>query len=113
MSWVEFFQNATRLVNKKINSKAMIVNFAPDYFSNLTKVVQEYNKTSDGKMYVYLRDPLDMVHLYNARILKTKLTHNNLFFQLIKIILFQQILNFMFHHWETFKIETFKTVTEN
>ncbi|KYM76847.1 Endothelin-converting enzyme 1 [Atta colombica] len=32
MSWVEFFQNATRLVNKKINSKAMIVNYAPEYF---------------------------------------------------------------------------------
>lgn len=63
MSWVEFFQNATRLVNKKINSKAMIVNFAPDYFINLTKVVQEYNKTANGKMYVYLRDASDMARL--------------------------------------------------
>ncbi|XP_011875203.1 PREDICTED: endothelin-converting enzyme 1 isoform X1 [Vollenhovia emeryi] len=50
MSWVEFFQNATRLVNKKINSKAMIVNFAPEYFVNLTRVVQEYNKTTNGKI---------------------------------------------------------------
>ena len=56
MSWVEFFQNATRLVNKKINSKAMIVNYAPEYFIKLSKIVQDFNKTANGKMYVYLRD---------------------------------------------------------
>lgn len=50
MSWVDFFQNATRIVNKKINSKAMIVNFAPDYFAKLTDLVQEYNKTNDKKI---------------------------------------------------------------
>lgn len=55
MSWVDYFQNATRLVNKKINSKAMVVNFAPEYFVQLTKLVHEYNSTSDGKMYVYVR----------------------------------------------------------
>lgn len=64
MSWTEFFQNATRLVaNTKINSKTKIVNFAPDYFINLTKVVQEYNKTTTGKMYVYLRCASDMTYL--------------------------------------------------
>lgn len=50
MSWVDYFQNATRLVNKKINSKAMIVNFAPEYFVQLTKLVHEYNSTTDGKI---------------------------------------------------------------
>ncbi|KAI4495872.1 hypothetical protein M0802_008278 [Mischocyttarus mexicanus] len=50
MSWVDFFQNATRIVNKKINSKAMIVNFAPDYFAKLTILVQEYNKTNEKKI---------------------------------------------------------------
>ncbi|XP_043280868.1 endothelin-converting enzyme homolog isoform X2 [Venturia canescens] len=49
MSWVEYFTNATRLVNKKVNSKAMIVNFAPEYFEKLARVVQEYNKTDTGK----------------------------------------------------------------
>lgn len=53
MSWVDYFQNATRLVNKKINSKAQIINYAPEYFTKLTKLVQEYNKTTNGKMYVY------------------------------------------------------------
>lgn len=54
MSWVDYFQNATRLVNKKINAKSQIVNFAPDYFEKLTKLVQEYNKTAEGKMLVYI-----------------------------------------------------------
>ena len=52
MSWVEYFQNATRLVNKKVNSKAMIVNFAPEYFEKLSKLVGEYNATAQGKTYV-------------------------------------------------------------
>ncbi|XP_011139623.1 endothelin-converting enzyme homolog isoform X2 [Harpegnathos saltator] len=50
MSWVDYFQNATRLVNKKINSKAQVINFAPEYFTKLTKLVQEYNRTSNGKI---------------------------------------------------------------
>ncbi|KAK2588944.1 hypothetical protein KPH14_001799 [Odynerus spinipes] len=50
MSWVDFFQNATRMVNKKINSKALIVNFAPEYFVKLTSLVQEYNKTNEKKI---------------------------------------------------------------
>lgn len=50
---MDYFQNATRLVNKKINSKAQIINFAPEYFTKLTKLVKEYNKTVTGKMYVY------------------------------------------------------------
>lgn len=50
MSWVDYFQNATRLVNKKVNSKSMIVNFAPEYFVKLSKLVLEYNKTDEGKV---------------------------------------------------------------
>ncbi|XP_011301626.1 endothelin-converting enzyme 1 isoform X2 [Fopius arisanus] len=52
MSWLDYFQNATKLVNKKINSKTAIVNFAPEYFKKLTKLVQEYNKTTDGKIVI-------------------------------------------------------------
>ncbi|XP_043262342.1 endothelin-converting enzyme homolog isoform X2 [Colletes gigas] len=50
MSWVDYFQNATHLVNKKINSKTMIVNFAPEYFVKLSKLVLEYNETNSGKV---------------------------------------------------------------
>ncbi|XP_054008318.1 endothelin-converting enzyme homolog isoform X6 [Hylaeus anthracinus] len=50
MSWVDYFQNATRLVNKKISGDATIVNFAPEYFVKLSKLVLEYNKTDAGKV---------------------------------------------------------------
>ncbi|KAK0175625.1 hypothetical protein PV327_009363 [Microctonus hyperodae] len=50
ISWVDYFQNATKFLNKKINNKIMVVNFAPEYFRKLTKLIQEYNKTSNGKI---------------------------------------------------------------
>ncbi|XP_008209638.1 endothelin-converting enzyme homolog isoform X1 [Nasonia vitripennis] len=50
MSWFDYFQNATRLVNKKITIKLKIVNYAPEYFAKLTKLVQQYNKTNEGKV---------------------------------------------------------------
>ncbi|KAG6794346.1 endothelin-converting enzyme isoform X3 [Apis mellifera caucasica] len=50
MSWVDYFKNATRIVNKKINDKMMIVNFAPEYFIKLSNLVLEYNKTNEGKV---------------------------------------------------------------
>lgn len=50
MSWVDYFQNATRLVNKEISGKSMIVNFAPEYFVKLSELVVEYNGSSKGKV---------------------------------------------------------------
>ncbi|XP_003694821.1 endothelin-converting enzyme homolog isoform X1 [Apis florea] len=50
MSWVDYFKNATRTVNKKINDKMMIVNFAPEYFIKLSNLVLDYNKTNEGKV---------------------------------------------------------------
>ncbi|XP_017767260.1 PREDICTED: endothelin-converting enzyme 1 isoform X2 [Eufriesea mexicana] len=50
MSWVHYFQNVTSLVNKEINDKTVIVNFAPEYFVKLSELVLEYNKTNEGKV---------------------------------------------------------------
>lgn len=50
MVWVDYFNYAMRLVGKKVNSKVMIVNFAPEYFTNLTKIIDGYNKTEEGRM---------------------------------------------------------------
>ncbi|XP_014208361.1 endothelin-converting enzyme homolog isoform X2 [Copidosoma floridanum] len=50
MSWLDYFQNATRLVNKRISGKLKIVNYAPEYFRKLTNLVQNYQKTDDGKL---------------------------------------------------------------
>ncbi|XP_012276317.1 endothelin-converting enzyme homolog isoform X2 [Orussus abietinus] len=50
MSWVEYFRNATLLVNKKVNNETMIVNYAPEYFTKLTKIILEYNNSTEGKV---------------------------------------------------------------
>ncbi|XP_076756749.1 M13 family metallopeptidase neprilysin 3 isoform X2 [Xylocopa sonorina] len=50
MSWVDYFQNATGLVNKEIDNETMIVNFAPEYFAKLSNLVLEYKKTNKGKI---------------------------------------------------------------
>ncbi|XP_076293708.1 M13 family metallopeptidase neprilysin 3 isoform X1 [Lasioglossum baleicum] len=50
LNWVTYFQNATRLINKKINGKATIVNFVPEYFVKLSKLVMNYTKTDEKKI---------------------------------------------------------------
>ncbi|XP_057322411.1 endothelin-converting enzyme homolog [Microplitis mediator] len=50
MSWVDYFKNATKLVGKKVDGRQMVVNFAPEYFKKLSKLVQTYNETTDGKV---------------------------------------------------------------
>ncbi|XP_076641509.1 M13 family metallopeptidase neprilysin 3 isoform X3 [Halictus rubicundus] len=50
LSWVTYFQNATRLIGKKINGKATIVNFVPEYFVKLSKLVTNYTKTDEKKI---------------------------------------------------------------
>ncbi|XP_043474740.1 endothelin-converting enzyme homolog isoform X2 [Leptopilina heterotoma] len=50
ISWVDYFKNATIPVGKKVNSKTNIVNYAPEYFTKLNKLVQEYSNTTEGKV---------------------------------------------------------------
>lgn len=51
MDWREYFEDAFRLVNRKITSKEKVVVFAPDYLKKLTDVLNEYNSTNEKKMY--------------------------------------------------------------
>ncbi|XP_017884979.1 endothelin-converting enzyme homolog isoform X2 [Ceratina calcarata] len=50
MSWVEYFENATLLVDKRVDEKTVIVNLAPEYFVKLSSLVSDYNKTDEGKV---------------------------------------------------------------
>ncbi|XP_017775297.1 PREDICTED: endothelin-converting enzyme 1 isoform X2 [Nicrophorus vespilloides] len=50
INWQLFFDNAMRIVNKKISSKDDVVVYAPEYLSNLTLLIEEYNKTAEGKI---------------------------------------------------------------
>ncbi|KAJ8982237.1 hypothetical protein NQ317_013539 [Molorchus minor] len=50
LNWRDFFEDAMRIVGKKITVKEQIVVYAPDYLSNLTELITEYNSTTEGKI---------------------------------------------------------------
>ncbi|XP_072387563.1 endothelin-converting enzyme homolog isoform X2 [Diabrotica undecimpunctata] len=50
IDWRKFFEDAMRIVNKKVTNKEEVVVYAPEYLGNLTKLIKEYNKTVEGKI---------------------------------------------------------------
>lgn len=54
IDWRAHFEDALRLVGRKVTDKERVVVYAPDYLEKLTSIVKEYNSTDNGKMYVYL-----------------------------------------------------------
>ncbi|KAJ8916510.1 hypothetical protein NQ315_000152 [Exocentrus adspersus] len=50
IDWRGFFEDAMRIVNKKITSKEQIVVYAPEYLGNLTLLINEYNSTEEGRI---------------------------------------------------------------
>ncbi|KAK4877932.1 hypothetical protein RN001_010438 [Aquatica leii] len=51
IDWKLFFENALKIVGKrKISPKENIVVYAPEYLEKLSSLIQEYQKTDDGKI---------------------------------------------------------------
>lgn len=50
ISWRDHFEDAFRMVKRKISEKERVVVYAPEYLEKLTAIVKEYNATNDGKM---------------------------------------------------------------
>ncbi|KAL1501599.1 hypothetical protein ABEB36_006896 [Hypothenemus hampei] len=50
IDWRQFFENAMKIVQKKITSKQQIIVYAPGYLGNLTKLIEEYQNTTNGKI---------------------------------------------------------------
>ncbi|XP_056638014.1 endothelin-converting enzyme homolog isoform X2 [Diorhabda sublineata] len=50
IDWRRFFEDAMRIVSKKITNKEEVVVYAPEYLGNLTQLIKEYNKTTEGKI---------------------------------------------------------------
>lgn len=50
IDWRAHFEDALRIVNRKVTEKERVVVYAPEYLTKLTKIVQEYNATDDKKM---------------------------------------------------------------
>lgn len=53
IDWRDHFEDALRLVKRKVTDKEIVVVYAPEYLEKLTKIIEEYSSTSNGKMYVY------------------------------------------------------------
>ncbi|KAL3271004.1 hypothetical protein HHI36_021505 [Cryptolaemus montrouzieri] len=50
IDWRKFFEDGMRVVKKKITTKQQVVVYAPEYLSNLTELVKEYNSTLEGRI---------------------------------------------------------------
>ncbi|XP_030755230.1 endothelin-converting enzyme homolog isoform X3 [Sitophilus oryzae] len=50
IDWRQFFENAMKVVQKKISSKQQIVIYAPEYLGNLSELIKEYQNTNEGKI---------------------------------------------------------------
>lgn len=50
INWRDHFEDAFRLVNRKVSEKEKVVVYAPTYLKNLTLLINNYTRTDDGKM---------------------------------------------------------------
>lgn len=50
IDWRAHFEDALRIVKRKVTEKERVVVYAPEYLEKLTSIVKEYNSTTDGKM---------------------------------------------------------------
>jgi neprilysin len=50
ISWRDHFEDAFRLVGRKIGEKEKVVVYAPTYLKNLTILINNYTRSSEGKM---------------------------------------------------------------
>lgn len=50
IDWRAHFEDALRLVNRKVTEKERVVVYAPEYLEKLAVIVKEYNSTDNGKM---------------------------------------------------------------
>lgn len=53
LNWTEYFDSAFSQINASIDANESIVIYSPDYMSNLSKLITEYNSTSEGRVYAY------------------------------------------------------------
>ncbi|XP_037045655.1 neprilysin-3 isoform X2 [Bradysia coprophila] len=50
IDWRDHFEDALRLVKRKVTEKERVVVYATEYLTKLTKIITEYNATADGKI---------------------------------------------------------------
>ncbi|CRK96791.1 CLUMA_CG009917, isoform A [Clunio marinus] len=53
INWRDHFEDAFRLVNRKISDKEKVVVYAPTYLKNLTLLVNNYTRSDNGKIILH------------------------------------------------------------
>jgi neprilysin len=49
INWRDHFEDALRLVERKVTEKEGVVVYAPEYLEKLTGIIKEFNATDEGK----------------------------------------------------------------
>lgn len=52
VDWISYFNFAFRQINHTITEDEPIVVYSPAYLSNVSNLIQEYNSTPEGRVYV-------------------------------------------------------------
>lgn len=52
IDWISYFNFAFSQINHTITEDEPIVVYSPAYLSNVSNIVQEYNSTPEGRVYV-------------------------------------------------------------
>lgn len=55
IDWRAHFEDALRIVKRKVTENERVVVYAPEYLAKLTVIVKDYNSSNDGKMYVQIK----------------------------------------------------------
>jgi len=50
LNWTDHFNDAMKIINKQMTQKEVVVVYAPDFLGNLSKIIEEYEQTREGKM---------------------------------------------------------------
>lgn len=58
IDWRAHFDDAMRIVKRKVTDKEQVVVYAPEYLEKLTKIIKQYNSTVEGKMFVPAREEM-------------------------------------------------------
>ena len=50
LNWTQYFESAFHQINASIDANESIVLYSPDYLSNLSNLMMEYNSSRDGRV---------------------------------------------------------------
>ncbi|XP_059487654.1 endothelin-converting enzyme homolog isoform X2 [Neocloeon triangulifer] len=62
MNWLDYFNEAFRMVDKKLTPNDTVIVYAPEYLHNLTKIISTYKQNETGKIVINNYLVWQMIH---------------------------------------------------